>query len=155
LKSWNTKDSIEIAGMLAVVFSLIFVGLEIRQNSTIASVEAHRAYTQLLSEGDSELASNNELLDSMAKVSGGADVNDIPPSENLRMVAYYRSTIFRWFGLFQAVQEGVLPESYLSLVNQRGIYNTDHFRRMWPFIKPLYGEDFVEYFESLDWNTES
>jgi len=75
MKSVNWKDTAELVGMAAIVASLIFVGLQMRQTQDIALTES--GWNRLLSEVETRRAIY-EFPDIWAKGNAGEELN---PSE--------------------------------------------------------------------------
>ena len=55
------KDIIEIIGLLAIIGSLIFVGIEIRQNSLALRGETHQSISEQVTELYMNIASDERL----------------------------------------------------------------------------------------------
>lgn len=61
MKKANWKDVAELIGIAAVVVSLIFLALQIRQQQLALSAEATVAYSTLLAEVSQSINENNEI----------------------------------------------------------------------------------------------
>ena len=91
MKTGNWKDSAELVGIAAIVASLIFVGIQLRQEQRIAQVELNQNSTAINS--DIQIAISN-IADTWAKSNAGDVLTD---SETLAIeriiMAHYRMTV--------------------------------------------------------------
>jgi hypothetical protein len=157
MKNWNSKDIAEMIGIIALVASLIFVGIEINQNSAIARREAHSQFIANVSETLKDLSLNKELssLLSNTLLNPEFDPSQLSAGEITQILSFYYALTYNWYGLFLAVEEDILDEKYLETIAAGGMYDSDIFRAIWPRMRGVYSPEFVEFFESLSWNTEN
>ena len=80
MKIVNWKDIAELIGIAAIVASLVFVGLQMKQSDKIALSEIYQARTTAVVEWNTSLASNPLALSAFEKSATG-HVNDITPIE--------------------------------------------------------------------------
>ncbi len=153
MRDWDSKTTMEAFGIRAVVASLIFVGLELRQTSSIARLEAHQVFVTAMSAGASDTASDPALAGLIMETFTDKKPEEYTPAETMQLRAQYMSVTYLWYGLFLSVEEGILPEEYLSTIAATGLYNSDYFRSFWPQIRDNYNSEFRAYFESLPWNS--
>jgi hypothetical protein len=158
VKAENWKLIIEVLGVASIVASLVFVGMELRQSSALARMEARQNYLTPLSESFRELAMNSEYSDlALNMFDSDRELSDISRTEFARIQSFYSSYLALAYGVYSAVQDDILDETDLALVSDSsGAYNTDVFRFLW-FERNLgraYAEDFRIYFETLSWNSE-
>jgi hypothetical protein len=152
MKSWTNKDIVEGIGILGIIVSLIFVGLELRQNSAVARLEAHNSFITGMAEFSNQIAYDEEFSAMMLRTY--LEPGSITQLENLRFQSFYRSVIYLWYGLYQSVEEDILSDQYLSLIGQGGLFNHPVFKRQWETLRPAFNEDFVVFFEGLPWNED-
>ena len=153
MSRWEIKDITETVGIIAIVGSLIFVGLELRQNSIIARMDAHTQFTSNISETLRELSLNPELSTLMFDVRvEQRDIQDLEPGEVMQITSFYFSVLFNWYGLYQSVEEGILDSEYLETIGAAGLFNNSTFRALWPVMQTTFNQGFVTFFESLSWN---
>ena len=74
-KSW--KDIAELVGIAAIVASLVFVGLQMRQSHEIALSEAHQQRAAMTSEAFLALSENDHALAALL-VAGPSNTSDVP-----------------------------------------------------------------------------
>ena len=150
------REISELAGIIAIFVSLIFVGLELRQNSAVARVEASNSFKLAFAETVRETALNPELSKLIGDISfNEITLDDLTRQEFVQIRNYYMSVLFSWSALFQSVEEGVLDQNELEYLGGGGLFNSAVFREMWPGLKNLFTPEFIEFFESQPWNIES
>ncbi|MGD8357055.1 MAG: hypothetical protein PVJ33_01350 [Lysobacterales bacterium] len=82
----------QVAGTFAVVASLIFVGLEMRQAQEISMSQTYQSRTSAVAEWDSEFASNPAALSAQRKAARG-DMDQVTDAE-------YDAYLYTVLGLF-------------------------------------------------------
>lgn len=107
---------IEILGLLGVVASLVFVGLEIRQNTAIARAEAYREFVSEVNQIN--LAALDDVVAGALTrhYQQGVPYEELTGVERSKwlfiMTAYFRT----YEGLYEQVQTGVLDAGAFRLV---------------------------------------
>lgn len=152
MSNWYSKTLVESIGIGAVVISLIFVGLELRQTSSTARLEAHQVFITAMSARTGEIASDPVLAGLIMESFTEKKPEEYTSTERMQLRSQYMSVTYLCYGLFLSVEEGILPEKYLSTIAAVGLYNSDYFRSFWPTIRTNYNSEFNNYFESLSWN---
>ncbi len=105
----------EMIGGFAVVISLIYVGLQVRQNSNSVRASSQIALRQLGTEITSQLAAPD-----MARIyiQGLKDLSPLPAEDRVR----FHSLMFSLFGIYEAYyfQEyfGIIPQEFLPRYDQ-------------------------------------
>ena len=61
MKKIETNDLLQIIGMLGLIASLIFVGMELRQNQQVARVTAYQALAEQIATYNALLLSEPEI----------------------------------------------------------------------------------------------
>jgi len=142
------KDTVELVGIFSIVVSLIFVGYELRQNSSIARFDAFTTISMSLAEYNQILSTDPQLMSIFAEVYEGASSSDFTPEENIQISLQYQALLRIWDSLFRAVDEEILPASYLELVGRAGAFNNPYFRTLWiDELRYAYTSEFVDFFE--------
>ena len=152
MKFGSWKDALELAGIAAIVVSLVFVGYELRQSTAIARSDAYSSFSSQFFELASNAALDKRLSGLISQVNQGALPGDFNAEERISIRMYQASAVRVWEGLFRSVQAGVLPEEALESAGSGILINNNFFRSNWASTKQLYTSDFIAYFESLPWN---
>lgn len=149
--SVDRKTIGQIAAAVSVVLSLIFVAYELRQNRAVAQMQAYNTFVEGLRENDHFLASDPILTPLLVRVNSGAMPDEFTPEEQFRIRLNYTGLLRLWEGLFQTVETGILPPNTLEVVGQGGAFDNPYFRSIWPSLRRGFTEEFVGFFESLEW----
>lgn len=91
MPSGNWKDTAELLGIAAIVASLIFVGLELRQSQRIAYAEQEGAQIDDFMALDELMSSNAGLI---LKVNGGEELSEIEIARATTLVGTLHRTYF-------------------------------------------------------------
>ena len=63
MKKIELNDLLQILGMVGLIASLIFVGLELRQNQQVARITAYQALTEQIHDINSLLVTDSQISD--------------------------------------------------------------------------------------------
>ena len=114
----TNKQIIEIVGLIAVVFSLLFLSFEIRQSNKIATASAEGETREWAREVRTRIAENPEYASLMLKLRN--DNNELSPLEEERAYAHAVQYISVWSQANAAFENGVLSD-YSFGINLRDI----------------------------------
>ena len=131
----------EAIGFLGVIASLIFVGLEVRQNTVATRAAAYQAMGTAISDVWLETATDSVRAKSTIVGLGGADIGGLEAQMLSQRIAAYRQyeVVWRQVGL------GLLGEETLYYF---GWDPTELAASDWDRIRPFMSEDFSVYLES-------
>jgi hypothetical protein len=112
MKNTNWKDTAELLGIVAIVLSLVFVGVQLRLDRDVSIVDARGALTD-------RVINLTELISSREDVwKRGLDNEELSPMEEIQFIAMadaVRSHFFtqwvRW-GRIGPVDPDIAPKSY-------------------------------------------
>ena len=122
------KDITELAGIVAIVASLIFVAIEVNQNTRALRAEAIQRSTEVAREQLLLLAENEDVVRiSMTDLS---ELNDV---ERQRAFWINRSFMVGMQGLYRQWAMGVLPDEEWAFWTRVLCQNADspRFREIW------------------------
>jgi hypothetical protein len=145
-------DLIEGVGMLGITGSLLFVGIEVSQNSSIARTASYQSYISGFTVLNLAQINNNSLNALMVKASHGISVDEFTLEERRKLRLFYITLLRQWEGLYHSVQEGILPDEMLTIVGAGHLLGYRAFTEMWPDIKLLFTEDFCAFIDSINSN---
>jgi hypothetical protein len=139
----------ETLAALGVIASLVFVGTEIRQNTTVAKATARQALTEgslTLFQGqygDGEL--NRQFTDRIQAQAGTE-----PTCPQATMCAFVRAMLRQHENVFLQVEEGLLDRSAFASYGygNNPVYASPHVSTYWPRIRARFNPDFVAAFEA-------
>lgn len=135
----------EFVGVAALVLSLIFVGMEIRQAADINSAQAVQSLNLSTSELMRQIAINDELSGLLNRASN--DYVSLDADEQIRVGFWYRAVInsheaawkFHSKGLIDDLDHQAWIRSFCNILVHR-----EGARREWLSSWNIYNQDFVE-----------
>jgi hypothetical protein len=143
----SAKTIGETLAALGVIASLVFVGLEIQQNTAVARAQTRQALTENLQEYIMTLASDPALFEAYQN----RFRNGIQGTLDDRRAVYVMYARLRMVeNVFLQVQEGVVDESiFLSYGwSKQPAFMTPQFREFWPENRSRFNPEFVAAFEA-------
>jgi hypothetical protein len=134
----------EMAGAVAVVASLLYVGHQVRQNNRIARAEAYRdvtlSWAKMLHLWASDAPAAKAFMDSAS----GVRLADLPEDARNAYLLRHAALIRVLETIYRQVQEGVMEADALGMLPGAA---TPLFRDSWKFLRGSYNADFRAYFE--------
>jgi predicted amino acid-binding ACT domain protein len=107
------KDLFELIGLATIVGSLIFLAMEIRQNTNAIKATAIQEYTSSARQHLALYVSDPEMAKIIAKA--GANIEDLSQEEMQRYMGFLMSASLGSQGAFRQWQLGVLPDEEWSV----------------------------------------
>lgn len=131
MKSRRLEDWLQIAGLFGIVGSLIFVGLQMKQDREIALSEIWQARTAAVVEAASSAASNEMLMSAFAKNASG-NLTEVTTVEQQAARWFKFGSLYLWENSHYQYTLGFLPEEHWMRVRE-GI----KFELQDPFLRPI------------------
>jgi hypothetical protein len=117
MKSGDWKNTVEIVGIFAVVASLVFVGVEVRQNSVATRSATNATVKDAFSELNLAIASSPELARAMVTLA--ENPADALPEDRLRVLALWRALFHVWSNVHRQHLNGTIdPALYDAVVQE-------------------------------------
>lgn len=135
MKKLEINDLIQIAGMLGIIGSLVFVGLQMKQTQTIALGEQIQARNQMLLDSQLILLGGEHIGRDLIDKANIAALNPETLSEEVssvwRQLISVRGVTIQ--NAFQQYELGLLPEDVWQQADQRISlhWNNCHIRPIW------------------------
>ena len=151
MRSKKLEDWLQIIGLFGLIGSLIFIGLQMKQDREIALSEIWQARTAVLIEHSSSAASNEILLSAFAKSASGRLAEITPIEEQAGRFFMWRE-MYLWENSHYQYTLGYVPDEHWMRV-RGGIKITlqDPFRgRFMREISPRMRPSFTAVFEEID-----
>jgi hypothetical protein len=139
----------ESVAALGVVASLVFVGLEIRQNTAVARGQARQELASLNQEFLVLLAQDTAFNTLWRR--GWRDDSELTPGEASRAIFMVTMTLRRMENVFLQYREGLVDESALRGYGFNSVGNwceSNRFRDWWRDARGAYDAEFVALFEA-------
>lgn len=113
MDSGKLNDWMQVIGLFAVVASLVFVGLQMKQAHEIALAETYQARAEMSVNLESEASANPEFTSAMAKVYRG-EAEKVTGEERIALEYYLGASITMFENLHFQYLSGFLPEEHWS-----------------------------------------
>ena len=142
------KDSLEGIGIVAIIASLLFVAMELRQSNQLGRLEAMQSIADSWLFTGWEIGGNRDMAALLAKVVEGEVQSDFDPTENYQLTSILYAADHHWQMRFNQLQLGILdPTDYSFPDRTNPTYNSDYHRDLWPTIRADFGDEFAEFWE--------
>ena len=144
--NWDAIAAIgEVVGAIAVVATLFYLALQIRQNTRMSRAAMTKDLLLASRSAIMDLTSNDKLAEIWAEVR-----DDFEGADAARRYTFYQS-FFRLYELqFNLSNQGLLDQriaaSYELVI--RMFTQTKHFDQYWSVARSQFHEDFAEYVDS-------
>jgi hypothetical protein len=146
----SAREIGEVVAILGVVLSLLFVGLQLRQNALVSRTSAYQELGIAMAEGWRLRASDRELNDLVYRA-GSTDPDDwskLTDSDIRRVRALVLSTLRIYQSAYLEVQEGLLRPEALEDLGIDAFRETRLLQNMWPSVRGGLSVEFADYLAS-------
>lgn len=121
MSGWTARGIAEVIGLAGIVGSLVFVGLEVRQNSVATRASTNAAVADAFLELNLVLASSPELA--RALVASVDDPEELSPEECIMALGFWRALFHTWSnGHRQWTNETLDQVVYESIISEISTY---------------------------------
>jgi hypothetical protein len=145
--SW--RNIAEILGVGAIVFSLILVAYELRQNTLATELGVATSFESSFGEMELFIAGNPEFAALLLK---GIDGEELSSIEQLRLTIFYRRVLRSWQNLHYQYLSGALDESLWlgqQAGNEQTILSDNGLRTAWKANKLRFTDEFNSMIEGI------
>ena len=140
--SWEAIDAISGAvGTLVVVISLIYVGVQIKQNTKVARSSTRQAVTQLMIDSNKELMTDPGLTEIFIKDMKGEKLGEV---DRLRILSRAWFALRNWENIHYQYRTGMLTKDEWRgfRLNLVAILEWHSVRKVWKNEKQFFSEAF-------------
>jgi hypothetical protein len=145
----------EILGVILIVVSVIYVAIQINQNTLAIRSDTAQAVHNGWGEVYGRISSNSELAGILVKGSPSIDkLNDV---EKTLFIAFWMQTLLTWQNAYYQSKTGSLDKDHWQTMEKTSIQiylTSPGYREFWAIRKVLLPEDFVQYLEQKFTTTE-
>jgi hypothetical protein len=151
MKPEKLRDVAELVGIAAIVVSLIFVGLEVRQSAAATRGATQQALADSAREASAALAVDKETAVLTLRFFGANDWSDFSEDERFRVVLLFTSMLRVYENAHYQWSEGNLaPEVWAGWdASMRGLAPMPGVVKYWDERRDYFDESFRVYFEEL------
>ena len=144
----SNKYIFEIGGAIGLIGSLIFVGIEIRQNTTAVRGATQQAVSSQVAEMYRIGAENERMANLVSKAFQDISKTDISEGDYVSLWMYQMMGFRRIENIYLQYKNGLLTKDAFSRIGM-GIYRTKIVREIWDERRGDFEPDFAEFFEEL------
>ena len=147
----NKKEIIEILGIIAIIGSLIFVGIEIRQNSLSIRGATHQAISEQVTKLYMNVANDeklSELVSQMLPDDNDTLRNELNAADQLRLDFIVLTGLRRIENIYLQQLDGILSNQAFERIGLE-FYQTHYSIETWEKYKSGFDSGFIDFFEQL------
>ena len=145
----NKRTLIEIFGLISVIGSLIFVGVEISQNTQAVRGATHQAVFDQVSEYYLFIASEGHLTDLAAMaLTDEIKRNELSIGDRLRIDMLFMTGIRRVENIYMQHKNGILDDDAFKMIGMDS-YKSDYVVDIWNSWRSGFDSEFISFFEKL------
>ena len=140
----------EFIGAMAVVISLLYLAVQIRQNTRSLRASAHQMITVQIAELNRTIVEQPEVASILER--GFADGNSLTTEESRRFNAYNSARFRHYDNIYYQYRAGMLEESqWQGLSNLLCVHLTQQpgLRQWWEGVTDFYSTEFVAYCRNM------
>jgi hypothetical protein len=137
-------------GLLGVVASLVFVGLELRQSRIASRAAAYQELGIAVADNWMARANNRELNDLvfLAMNADSATWADLSASDAYLLRSYVVANVRLYETVYLQVQQQLLDADALENLGWTHLLDSKLLERMWPQVRPAVTPGFAKYLEA-------
>ena len=142
------RNTLELVGFVSVIASLIFVGMEIRQNTTAVRGATNQAISDQATELYLAIATDRNLASLTVKLYDGVSRKDFDPIDDMQLFLTVMTGLRRVENIFLQLEENILDERAFDRIGL-SFYRSNYGREIWENNKQFFDRKFVPFFEKL------
>ena len=147
------KEIIEILGLVAIIGSLIFVGIEIRQNSLAVRGATHQSISEQVTKLYMHVATNERLSKLVSQMLPGDTSDDnlrnqLNAADELSLDFTVLTGLRRIENIYLQESDGILSDKAFERIGLE-FYQTPFSRETWEKYKTGFDKSFINFFEKL------
>ena len=142
------RNTLELVGFVSVIASLIFVGMEIRQNTTAVRGATNQAISDQVSELLLTIATDKNLAILVTKLYDDVPREDFDSIDDMQLFMTVMTGLRRVENIFLQLEDNILDERAFDRIGL-SFYRSRYGRQVWEQNKQFFDRKFVPFFEKL------
>ena len=143
------KEIIEILGILAIIGSLIFVGIEIRQNSLEVRGTTHQTISEQVTKLYMNIAGDERLSKLVSEMMANDELrNELNATDKLSLDFIVLTGLRRIENIYLQQLDGILSDKAFERIGLE-FYRAQYARQSWEKYKTNFDSGFIDFFEEL------
>jgi len=145
----DSKAKIEFASAIAVFLGLVFVGLELKQNTEAVESQTSQGLLEMANQANAQIASDKQLAELVLRVHKGID--ELDELETLQYNRFVHSEMNIWEHAFFSHENGTMHSDLWSGYDgaYRGFFCEAWSDSVWQTIKHGFSEQFTAHVDSI------
>ena len=150
LRSGSSRQWAELVTTIGVVFSLLFVGFEIRQNTAVARAQSRNEIASLSQEWLLVLSQDAALNHAYRTYWSDGNIAELTDTDVSQARFFMTALVIRLEATYLNYEEGLLPEEALRSYGMGAqVFASSRFRNeFWPELRAEFNAEFVRFAES-------
>ena len=145
----NKKELIEILGVVAIIGSLLFVGIEIRQNSLAIRGATHQSISEQVTKLYMNIATDDKLSKLVPQMLSNDTLrNNLNEADQIRLDFTILTGLRRIENIYLQQLDGILSNKAFERIGLE-FYQTQFSRETWEKYKTGFDSAFIDFFEQL------
>ena len=145
----NKKEFIEILGITAIIGSLLFVGIEIRQNSLAIRGATHQSISEQVTKLYMNIATNDKLSKLVPQMLSNDTLrNNLNEADQIRLDFTILTGLRRIENIYLQQLDGILSDKAFERIGLE-FYQTQFSKETWEKYKTGFDSAFIDFFEQL------
>ena len=140
---------VQIIAALGVIVSVVYLGIQIRQQNEITKAEFGHSLSNRMYERYFNTSKDDEFSKFLSK--DWSDTEKLSDSERWRVAVFVNMILVDIFDTYDKVKKGFVDESHLEMrihMLKLGTMKTDIAKMTWNYWKSTRDSQFIEWFES-------
>tara|TARA_Y100001970_G_scaffold256561_1_gene334378 strand:- start:885 stop:1340 length:456 start_codon:yes stop_codon:yes gene_type:complete len=143
------REVFEIFGILGVIGSLVFVGIEVRQNSAEIRGSTHQSVSEQINELYLTIAENERLSKLISEMMENSNLrNSLSPADQISLDFVILTGLRRIENIYLQYLDGILSSDAFDRIGI-SFYRIQYAKETWEKYKGGFDSDFVTFFETF------
>ena len=142
------RNRLELIGFISVIASLVFVGMEIRQNTTAVRGSTNQAISDQASELYLTIATDRNLAGLVKKLYDDVPKEDFDSIDEMQLFLTVMTGLRRVENIYLQLEDNILDDRAFDRIGL-SFYRSKYGRQIWDENKQFFDRNFVPFFEEL------
>tara|TARA_B110000196_G_C21077048_1_gene630492 strand:+ start:874 stop:1320 length:447 start_codon:yes stop_codon:yes gene_type:complete len=142
------RNRLELIGFISVIASLVFVGMEISQNTTAVRGATNQAISDQASELYLTIATDRNLAGLVKKLYDDVPREAFGPIDDMQLFMTVLTGLRRVENIFLQLEDNILDERAFDRIGL-SFYRSKYGRQIWEDNQQFFDQSFVPFFKEL------
>ena len=142
------RNRLELIGFISVIASLVFVGMEISQNTTAVRGATNQAISDQASELYLTIATDRNLAGLVKKLYDDVPREAFGPIDDMQLFMTVMTGLRRVENIFLQLEDNILDERAFDRIGL-SFYRSKYGRQIWEDNQQFFDQNFVPFFKKL------